>query len=53
MLIQTDLSEDEIRALNYKRFRENNPILQIRLHGGLSEIQARHKQLKKLKPEEV
>jgi prenyltransferase beta subunit len=32
MLIQMNLSEDEIRKLNYKRFRENKPILQKRLH---------------------
>jgi transposase len=32
MLIQMNLSEDEIRELNYKRFRENKPILQKRLH---------------------
>jgi hypothetical protein len=32
MLIQMNLSENEIRALNYKRFRENNPTLQKRLH---------------------
>jgi hypothetical protein len=32
MLIQLNLSEEEIRALNYKRFREKSLILQKRLH---------------------
>ncbi|KAA6334112.1 hypothetical protein EZS27_017542 [termite gut metagenome] len=32
MLIQMNLSEEEIRLLNYKRFREDNPIIQKRLH---------------------
>ncbi|GHV09005.1 hypothetical protein FACS1894160_4220 [Bacteroidia bacterium] len=32
MLIQMNLSEEEIRVLNYKRFREETPILQKRLH---------------------
>jgi transposase len=32
MLIQMNLSEDEIRELNYKRFHENHPMLQKRLH---------------------
>ena len=32
MLIQLNLSEDEIRELNYKRFRESQPLLQKRLH---------------------
>jgi transposase len=27
-----NLSEDEIRVLNYKRFREKSPIIQKRLH---------------------
>jgi transposase len=32
MLIQMNLSEEEIRVLNYKRFKEENPIIQKRLH---------------------
>lgn len=32
MLIQLNLSEDEIRELNYKRFREIQPLIQKRLH---------------------
>ncbi|KAA6305352.1 hypothetical protein EZS27_042996, partial [termite gut metagenome] len=32
MLIQMNLSEEEIRLLNYKRFREDNPLIQKRLH---------------------
>jgi transposase len=32
MLIQMNLSEEEIQVLNYKRFREFQPILQKRLH---------------------
>jgi hypothetical protein len=32
MLIQLNLSEEEIRVLNYKRFWESQPILQKRLH---------------------
>jgi transposase len=32
MLIQMNLSEDEIRELNYKRFREKSPQIQKRLH---------------------
>jgi hypothetical protein len=31
MLIQMNLSEDEIRELNYKIFKENNPQIQKRL----------------------
>jgi hypothetical protein len=32
MLIQMNLSEEEIRALGYKRFRALNPMIQKRLH---------------------
>jgi transposase len=32
MLIQMNLSEEEIRVLNYKRFREKSPQIQKRLH---------------------
>jgi hypothetical protein len=32
MLIPMNLSEEEIRVLNYKRFHEENPVLQKRLH---------------------
>ena len=32
MLIQMNLSAEEIRELNYKRFREKSPIIQKRLH---------------------
>ncbi|KAA6315875.1 hypothetical protein EZS27_033734, partial [termite gut metagenome] len=32
MFIQMNLSEEEIRLLNYKRFREANPLIQKRLH---------------------
>ena len=32
MLIQLNLSEDEIRALNYKRFRESQTLIQKRFH---------------------
>ncbi|KAA6344522.1 hypothetical protein EZS27_007837 [termite gut metagenome] len=32
MLIQMNLSEEEIRNLNYKRFREADPLVQKRLH---------------------
>jgi uncharacterized protein YdaL len=37
MLIQLNLSEEEIRVLNYKRFREKSPILQKKLHTHLEE----------------
>jgi hypothetical protein len=32
MLTQMNLSEEEIRALSYKRFRALNPMIQKRLH---------------------
>jgi hypothetical protein len=32
MLAQMKLSEDEIRKLNYKRYSQNKPIIQKRLH---------------------
>jgi hypothetical protein len=32
MLTQMNLSEDEIREVNYKRYRENKPVIQKRLY---------------------